>query len=300
MGLFKNFFVPEESNNYKARLLHPTFLVLQLLFFLTFQLCLNFFLLVRPQVLGFSSSITPERIVELTNQKRTEEGLPSLRLNPVLSEAAGRKASDMFAFNYWAHTSPSGRDPWSFFREAGYNYLYAGENLARDFADPEGVVNAWMASSSHRDNILNGRYQEIGVAVVNGTLQGVETTLVTQLFGTPKLVFSQRPNLPPEAPAVQEEAIKEAPLPKEALLPPVVLVAGKEAPEAKAPLASPLAISKIAGLICLGFLAASFALELIYLRRREVVRLSGRNLAHAAFLGTIILLILLTHQGAIL
>jgi hypothetical protein len=311
MDSLKNLFIPSEANNYKARLLHPEFLIFQLLIFLGFQLFLNFFLLVKPSVLGFASSVVPQQIVELTNQKRAENGFSPLKLNSALSEAASRKAGDMFAFNYWAHTSPSGRDPWSFFREAGYQYLYAGENLARDFNDSGSVVNAWMASPTHKDNILNSRYQEIGVAVVNGALRGVETTLVVQLFGTPKAVTAQKPRKQIEEKAVAVRGIEVVPEEAPAAAPEQVAVLAPElslAPSSEslssqsppqAPLLSPLKIIKICGLVSLGFLVGLFMLELSFLRRR-VVRLAGRNLAHVAFLGMIILLILLTGQGVIL
>src|SRR4030043_1187071 len=188
MNLFwwaRHLFVPHHSNNCKAQILHPSAFAVLVGFFLFYQFVLNFYLLVSPSVLGFASNITPEKVVEITNQKRAEQGLSPLVINGQLNEAAQRKAGDMFAFNYWSHVSPSGRNPWSFFQEVGYKYLYAGENLARDFMDSQAVVEAWMNSATHRDNVLNKNYQEIGLAVVNGTLNGVETTLVVQLFGAP-------------------------------------------------------------------------------------------------------------------
>ena len=92
----------------------------------------------------------------------------------------------MFNKQYWAHTAPDGKEPWDFMSEAGYSYQVAGENLARDFSTTSAMVAAWMASPTHRANIMNGRYTEIGIAVINGTLEGVETTLVVQMFGTPR------------------------------------------------------------------------------------------------------------------
>ncbi len=123
-----NFFIPTERNHYRAKVLQPSFLFFSVFAFLLFQSVLGFIAVARPGVLGYSSEITPEKIVNLTNLKRQEAGLAPLKLNPVLSEAATRKAGDMFAFNYWAHTSPSGRTPWTFFKEAGYQYLVGGEN----------------------------------------------------------------------------------------------------------------------------------------------------------------------------
>ncbi|OIN90320.1 hypothetical protein AUJ42_03265 [Candidatus Collierbacteria bacterium CG1_02_44_10] len=102
-------FIPYHSNNYRAKVLHNQFF-------------------------GYASQISPQKVIDLTNQERAKLGLAPVTLNASLNDAAQRKAGDMFAFDYWAHVSPSGREPWAFFKEVGYNYVYAGENLARDFS----------------------------------------------------------------------------------------------------------------------------------------------------------------------
>lgn len=97
-----------------------------------------------PSVLGTYSNISQEALLSMTNQKRQEVGLSPLNLNGSLSQAAAGKASDMFTKDYWAHVSPDGTSPWVFIKASGYNYIYAGENLARGFTTPTDVVNAWM------------------------------------------------------------------------------------------------------------------------------------------------------------
>jgi len=136
------------------------------------------------RVLAFASSIFQSEIVSLTNQERGKSGSGSLSENGLLNQAAANKAAHMFAQNYWAHYAPDGTSPWYFFNQVGYKYVWAGENLAKDFQTSEGVVQGWMNSPSHKSNLLNKSYREIGVAVANGTLEGSETTLVVQLFGT--------------------------------------------------------------------------------------------------------------------
>lgn len=282
--------VPRPSNNYKAGILHPGPLAVVVGLFLFFQSSLNLLAFVVPSVLGYASNITPEKIIELTNQKRAEESLPLLTLDPLLSEAAQRKAGDMMAFNYWAHNSPSGRNPWTFFKEVNYQYLYAGENLARDFADSDGVVEAWMASPTHKDNILNSKYQEVGVAVVDGTLQGVQTTLVVQLFGTPAGAVGglPKPLKPAPASAIGEQA---------AYAFETVLTKGKST----APiLFNPFSMTRTISIFILGFLMGAILIEVLVVRHKKITRLSGRNLAHTAFLGVIILIILFMQQGVIL
>lgn len=180
---------PRRSNNYRPKLLQVEGLVS------VFLLVAGFGLLFHSSVekaklfdniLGYASDISVSQVVELTNQERAKSGLGQLTLNAQLSQAANEKAKDMFSNQYWSHTSPSGLEPWDFITGAGYSYRVAGENLARDFSTTRNMVDAWMASPTHRDNIMHSRYQEIGVAVVNGTLNGVETTLVVQMFGAPR------------------------------------------------------------------------------------------------------------------
>jgi hypothetical protein len=137
-----------------------------------------------PAVLGTSSNIAPVDLLNITNQVRQEHGLSPLQLDSELSQAASGKASDMFANNYWAHISPSGTTPWVFFKNSGYEYLYAGENLARGFSSASEVVNAWMASPSHRDNMLSANYNDVGFAIATGSLTGSDTVLVVEMFGS--------------------------------------------------------------------------------------------------------------------
>lgn len=188
-GIFRYLLHPHESNNFRPRLLHPEWmLALSVLAFVAvFSLgFLNKSAGVRGGViLGYATNITVDQVVAQTNQQRAAVGLPPLAYSGVLSSAAESKANDMFANNYWAHVSPSGRQPWDFIHDAGYSYSAAGENLARDFYETGSMVGAWMASPTHKANIVNSKYSQIGVAVVNGTLQGTETTLVVQMFGNP-------------------------------------------------------------------------------------------------------------------
>jgi hypothetical protein len=307
-----HFFVPRESNNFRARFLHNHSFGFIICFFLIFQLILSSFLVIKPNVLGFAAQISPERIVELTNQERAKVGAPALTLNSSLTEAALRKAGDMFAFNYWAHNSPSGRDPWSFFTEVGYRYLYAGENLARDFANPEAVVAAWMASPTHRDNLLNPKYREIGVAVVDGTLEGVETTLVVQHFGTPVGEVAQAPpkTIIPQAEAktpveeVETEEITLKPAEKEQPVAevtiPAVVPTMTQATAGEKQLISPFSLTQAVSLILLLTLLSLVLVDGLIVYKRKIIRLSGRPLAHTIFLLAMILIILLSRQGMIL
>lgn len=296
----RHFTVPHPSNNHKAKILHPSVLSVIVAVFLVYQFAINFYLLVQPSILGYASNITPEQVVEITNQRRLENGLSPLTLNGQLSEAAQRKAGDMFAFNYWAHNSPSGRNPWSFFHEVGYKYLYAGENLARDFMNSSSVVDAWMNSPSHRDNVLNSRYQETGLAVVNGTLDGVETTLVVQLFGTPTpTTVASQPVATESTPTPAPELGEASTIEEKIVLAPVAIAQAKEGTMA-APLTSPFALTKNIAVLILGIVLGALILDVVLVSQKRIVRLSGRNLAHLIFITMLLLAAILTTQGAIL
>jgi hypothetical protein len=91
----------------------------------------------------------------------------------------------MFKLQYWAHYGPNKESPWQFILQSGYTYAYAGENLAKGFSDSQSVHDAWMASPTHRANIMDPQFQEVGIATVKGNLLGAEVFLVVQMFGSP-------------------------------------------------------------------------------------------------------------------
>lgn len=158
---------------------------------------------------GQLAAVVTSTLVDLTNEDRVEENLPALTVNPTLVAAAKMKAEDMVEKGYFAHTSPEGVEPWHWFSEAGYDFSYAGENLAVNFSDSTNVERAWMDSPDHRANILNGRFTEIGIATAVGTYKGKETTFVVQMFGTPRPVAAtpatETPIVRAETPVVPEE-----------------------------------------------------------------------------------------------
>lgn len=136
-------------------------------------------------VLGERADITAASLLAHTNVEREQRNMGALKYDKQLSEAAFLKAKDMFRQQYWAHVAPDGTTPWQWFARVGYNYAYAGENLAKNFRSTDTAMNAWMASDKHRDNILNPEYTEVGFAVVDGTLDGQQTTLIVALYGQP-------------------------------------------------------------------------------------------------------------------
>ncbi len=131
------------------------------------------------------AAVISQALVTLTNSDRGANNLGALQVNPLLTKAAQAKADDMAKKGYFAHTSPDGTTSWFWFTQAGYTYSYAGENLAVDFGDSKDVEDAWLNSPTHRANILNSHYTEIGIATAVGMYQGHEATFVVQMFGAP-------------------------------------------------------------------------------------------------------------------
>ncbi len=123
-------------------------------------------------------------IINYTNQERVKEGLEQLMESGTLNKVADLKAQDMLGNNYFAHTSPTGVNPWYWFEKVGYEYRFAGENLGMDFKTAIAVHEAWMRSESHKENILSNKYKEIGVAVKTGIINNKETQIAVQVFGS--------------------------------------------------------------------------------------------------------------------
>lgn len=243
------------------------------------QFFLSFAIHRYPHVLGYAASrISPDEIIHLTDLERQNQGLLPLKYNSQLSQAAAQKAADMFAKDYWAHVSPSGTQPWYFITQSNYSYRYAGENLARDFSDPQAVIKAWLASPSHRENLLSDKYQDIGVAVVDGKLGGQETTLVVQMFGTK---LSAMPLAKLDVKSATDTISK--------------------APATSITLPSPSFIfTKYLAILFLGIFASVLIIDIITVYRRQISRWTSKSFAHLAFMTVLLVAVTLLSAGQII
>lgn len=334
-ALLSHLFHPQRSNNHRARLLHPEVIAILIAF-----ACVSVGVAklgVQDEdflgsILGYASDITVEKVVAATNAERSKYGLPALAYNSQLSSAALSKGQDMFNNQYWAHTSPAGKEPWSFIQEAGYVYQVAGENLARDFMTTPDMLTAWMASPTHKANIVNSRYNEIGVAVINGNLLGVDTTLVVQMFGKQRETVVQRESVPvvpiakasTQEPAGQtlpatteledpsalnesadeniskpSEEIENVPTKPSVTEEVIAQATAQESDIFSQTRLTPLQLSKALLLSIIFLLLVTLVLDVIVMRKRNTVRLVGKNLAHIAFLTVVGLLVVLFKGGVI-
>lgn len=169
--------------------------------------------LVFTMVMGMASTskvdaanYTSQQVITLTNQDRAALGLAPLRADAELMQAAMDKARDMFAKGYWDHYGPNGESPWQFIRAEGIEYSVAGENLGKGFSDVNKLNQAWLNSPAHRANIVKPEFNEVGVAVMDGTLGGENVTLVVQLFVREKNTPPPAP-VPAKAPVQQKAAV---------------------------------------------------------------------------------------------
>jgi hypothetical protein len=180
----KDHFIAHEGNDHRPKILHKKN-VHRIIGFVLFVEVFAFLIPSIAIVGKADGTILPTVLSELTNQQRVEQNLPPLTISPLLNQAAQEKADDMAQNGYFAHTSPDGKTPWYWLDQVGYNYSYAGENLAVNFTDSQDVTAAWMNSPEHRANILKANYTEVGTGVAEGMYDGNETIFVAQDFGTP-------------------------------------------------------------------------------------------------------------------
>jgi len=130
------------------------------------------------------SFLTQKGVIEFTNSQREKNGFPPLKENPRLDVSSSAKNEDMCAKQYFAHESPLRDGVGDLAKIVGYDFIAVGENLALgNFENDQTLVQAWMDSPGHRENILNTKYQDIGVAVLKCNFEGRDIWLAVQHFG---------------------------------------------------------------------------------------------------------------------
>lgn len=185
----KRQFVPHEINGFRplflrresAMSLAGALVILELVLFILPTLYFSQY----SKDMGITA-VLPGVLATLTNEVRQKNSLPALAVSPLLTQTAQLKAEDMASKGYFAHHSPEGRSPWYWFNLVGYQYLFAGENLAVNFSDSEQVTEAWMKSPRHQANLVGKVYTEMGTGIASGRYKGRDTVYVVQHYGTPK------------------------------------------------------------------------------------------------------------------
>ena len=302
---FIGHFIPHKQTKSRARLLtHGALMaysVVLVVLFLAIKLMPSF----APGILGYASNIEVAALLEYTNQRRASIGLNDLKLNPTLSNAAYKKANDMFKVDYWAHVSPLGTKPWDFILGEGYDYIYAGENLAKNFSSSRDVVDAWYESPSHRENLLSPNYDDIGFAVVNGTLDGYETTIVVQMFGKTRQP-TQLAAVGGSETSAEQLALNDSSVENEL---PVQLDEGNDTVNSEsevlkiqqnvtdtdsAPVIDVRGVTASVTVVFGGFITSLLGVDIWYSKKHGIFKLTGHTVAHLLFLVVVIATVMLS------
>src|ERR1035437_4848711 len=302
INFLRRLFLPRETNNYRPGLLHHKILLSAILLLISAGVFTSFVRTNYPAVLGVSADISTQQLLILTNQERQDNNIGALTDNSELDLAAANKAADMFSKDYWAHNAPDGTTPWVFIKRAGYNYVYAGENLARGFNSASDVTTAWMNSPEHRQNVLSSNYQNVGFAVATGKLNGEDTVLVVEMLGSANLGGSvASDNKTPPSVAVGSPTVKSVQSAPVAQIP-VAKISNSDllgASVIKPLINSHTFVSLSAGAILSLFIFV-LLLDMLVIERKKVVRFVGHNLDHILFLGVIFIVVVILLRGSII
>ena len=112
-----------------------------------------------------------QQLLTLINNERAKSGIPALKADMDLMKVARTKADDMVQNNYFSHYSPTYGSPFDMMRQFGITFKAAAENIAGN-STVQGAVTAWMASSGHRENIMNATYNYTGIGISKSNKYG--------------------------------------------------------------------------------------------------------------------------------
>ncbi|MBW6441689.1 CAP domain-containing protein [Patescibacteria group bacterium] len=293
-------FLPKEEKKRRADLLDNKAILIYCIIIFFVTAAFRFIPKVAPGVLGYASDINISDLLKYTNKKRQENGASNLTLNSKLSAAAEKKARDMFEDGYWAHVAPDGTEPWDFIIGENYEYIYAGENLAKNFSTSREVVEAWFKSPSHKSNLIGTNYDEVGFAVVNGVMDGYETTLVVQMFGRPRqpsmVAAVYEENTIPQQPQVSIEKVSAEVIPtqEEIVLEDFDVTEETEemiqfsVPVNTEPFVDVTTATKSISLAFGGFVGSLLGIDVWYSRKKGIRKLTGQTLAHIMILFVVV------------
>jgi hypothetical protein len=234
-SIFRNYFIPSECNNFKPRVLRTKSLAIIAIALLILKASVTGYLFFIYPNLAKMSALMQDEVQDLINIERAGSGEPALNVNEILNKVAKAKADDMIKNSYFAHKSLDGKMIWDTINRSEYPYLYVGENLAMNFTSAQSAHKALMLSPTHKKNILNDKYTEIGIAVASGEINGKNTNVLVQVFGhaktvKPAVAKTEAPVAPkPAAPKTVEKNI-EKPIPVEKPIQPETQIKNKPEP----------------------------------------------------------------------
>lgn len=159
-------------------------------------------------VLAYATDTSSAGLLASTNSQRSANGVGTLSIASKLNSAAQAKANDMVTRNYWSHQTPDGEQPWIFIAATGYQYLSAGENLAYGFSNSSATITGWMNSPSHKANLLNAVFTEVGFGIANSPnfVNNGAQTVVVAMYAKPASPAPVATPAPTATPAPKQTA----------------------------------------------------------------------------------------------
>lgn len=217
-SIFSDYFIPNSCNGHKPKILRTKSLAIITISAVLLKIALTAYLFLIYPSIGYMTSKIQDEIFNFINDERKIENVAPVARNLILEKTAVAKAGDMIAKDYFAHKSTDGKMVWDMINRNEYPYLFVGENLAMNFTSALSAHKALMRSPSHKKNILNPKYTEAGIAVVNGEISGKQTNVLVQVFAYPKTanpatakIEEQKENtIPPSKPVVDKKPISTA------------------------------------------------------------------------------------------
>ncbi len=181
------FFISHKDNNYLPHIFHTKRAFLYSFIFLVIKLLLIGFIFFLPAEVFVEQDvlkIKQDQLFTLMNKLRLEKHVNLLTKNELLNQSAQMRAVDMRNNEYFDHLSPQGKDLSYFINQVGYNYKYAGENLAMGFLDMEELLKAWKNSPTHYANLVDTDFKELGLGSVIGYVDNQPVLFMVAHFGS--------------------------------------------------------------------------------------------------------------------
>jgi len=213
----KHHFIPHKGNNYHPHIFHSKRAIFYSVFFIAIKVFVVGYAVFLPSQAYMAPDVLTaqaSRILALTNDLRTEKGLHTLMRATPLDTSASARTLDMVEKGYFSHTGPDGHTLSYFMKLTGHKYITAGENLALGFKTADEVVDAWVKSPTHYENLIDPNFKEFGIGIGEGAYNGADTIFIAEHFGEP--ISSEATSTPVATTTGTKEASRVALAPRQA------------------------------------------------------------------------------------
>ena len=186
----KDLLIPHQGNNHRPHLLRTKRAVAYSLFFLLLKGGVIFTIAAMPMQAFLAPDILAKqqaRLIFLVDELRAKQDVTGLYVENKLINSAYAKSADMLTGQYFSHVSSEGKDLNYWLKQANYDYWVAGENLAMGFSSADAVMQAWIQSPLHYQNLVDPDFIDIGIGLASGDYNNQSTIFITQHFAAPRV-----------------------------------------------------------------------------------------------------------------